>query len=291
MESKSMLPFLGIQLLNKHTHVETKVYVTTHKYWPPATLQKLRRRPVQTWIIKNDAWSCISTFMQWALLLWRMWSTELLFSRLKYPDKLVNSSISRFVAAKACDQPVSSPTFSDQPKWCGLIQKIHTTVQPVFVTIEQDLKLREAKPPIVNQQCLVYKFECDLYMRCRLFWFQTPPSTSTRWKTQKLFFINWQTFSRQTFFGWKRSYKKFSVLIKCTNKFDCFVYEMFLFKSEDLLLMCNRTQFVLRFLRASVWETGADLEKKVGRFRLKLVHKVLMSTYVICQSFSFNDFF
>ena len=34
-----------------------------------------------------------------------------------------------------------------------------------------------------------------------------------------------------------------------------------------------------------------DLEMKVGRFRLKLVHKVLMSTYVICQSFSFNDFF
>ena len=28
--------------------------------------------------------------------------------------------------------------------------------------IEQDLKLREAKPPAVNQECLVYKFKCDL---------------------------------------------------------------------------------------------------------------------------------
>ena len=28
--------------------------------------------------------------------------------------------------------------------------------------IGRDLKLREAKPPIVNQQYLVYKFECDL---------------------------------------------------------------------------------------------------------------------------------
>ena len=27
MESNSMLPFLGIQLLNKYTHVETKVHV------------------------------------------------------------------------------------------------------------------------------------------------------------------------------------------------------------------------------------------------------------------------
>ena len=42
--------------------------------------------------------------------------------------------------------------------------KIHTTVSPVFVSqkIERDLKMREAKLPLVNQQCLVYKFESDL---------------------------------------------------------------------------------------------------------------------------------
>ena len=46
----------------------------------------------------------------------------------------------------------------------GLSQKICTTIQPVFVShkIEQDLKLREAKLPIVNRQRLVYKVECDL---------------------------------------------------------------------------------------------------------------------------------
>ena len=45
-----------------------------------------------------------------------------------------------------------------------LSQKIHTTIQPVFVSqrIEQDIKLQETKPPVVNQQCLVYKFKCDL---------------------------------------------------------------------------------------------------------------------------------
>ena len=45
-----------------------------------------------------------------------------------------------------------------------LSQKINMTVQPVFVSqkVERDLKLREAKLPIVNQQCLVYKIECDL---------------------------------------------------------------------------------------------------------------------------------
>ena len=40
-ESNGMLPFLGTQLLNKHTHVETKVYVKLiHKYRPPTTLQE-----------------------------------------------------------------------------------------------------------------------------------------------------------------------------------------------------------------------------------------------------------
>ena len=45
-----------------------------------------------------------------------------------------------------------------------LSNKIHTTVSPVFVSqkIERDLKMREAKLPLVYQQCLVYKFVSDL---------------------------------------------------------------------------------------------------------------------------------
>ena len=40
-----------------------------------------------------------------------------------------------------------------------LSHKIGTTLQPVFISkkLEQDLK-----PPIVNQQCVVYLFSCDL---------------------------------------------------------------------------------------------------------------------------------
>ena len=50
---------------------------------------------------------------------WHYFSEErdrlkLLFSRLKYAHKLVNFTISRFVAAKASNQPVSSPTVSDR---------------------------------------------------------------------------------------------------------------------------------------------------------------------------------
>ena len=42
--------------------------------------------------------------------------------------------------------------------------KVHTTIQPVFVSrkIEQELNVKETKPPIVDQQCVVYGFQCEL---------------------------------------------------------------------------------------------------------------------------------
>ena len=106
------------------------------------------------------------------------------FSRLKHPDKLINSTISRFIATNVSEKPVSSPgavsdssdpvrvilPFKDQSsadivrrQVQNLSHTVHTTVSLVFVgqKIERDLKMREAKPPLVNQQCLVYKFECD----------------------------------------------------------------------------------------------------------------------------------
>ena len=41
---------------------------------------------------------------------------------------------------------------------------VHTTIQPVFVSrkIEQELSVKETTPPIVNPQCVVYGFQCDL---------------------------------------------------------------------------------------------------------------------------------
>ena len=45
-----------------------------------------------------------------------------------------------------------------------LSSKIRTTIQPVFVSrkLNEVLKVREVKPAIVNQQCVVYKFQCNL---------------------------------------------------------------------------------------------------------------------------------
>ena len=45
-----------------------------------------------------------------------------------------------------------------------LSHKILLTLQPVFATkkLGQDLKPKEIKPSIVNRQCVVYRFSCEL---------------------------------------------------------------------------------------------------------------------------------
>ena len=140
------------------------------------------------------------------------------------------------------DQPVSSPTVSDRSdpicvvlpfkdqasadivcaQLKDLSHKIHTTLQPTFVSqkIEQDLKLQEAKPPIENQQCLVYKFECD------------PCDTGYAGSTCRQLHLHIEEHKNSSsssgkFFRDKHSLslkdliKNFSVLMKCMNKFDC----------------------------------------------------------------------
>ena len=105
------------------------------------------------------------------------------FSRLKYPQHLTNSTIKCFVESKVCDQQplpppketgdivrvvlpfkdqVSADTVKKQLKDLSLT--VQTTIQPVFVSrkLDQELKVQETKPLIVNQQCVVYRFQCDL---------------------------------------------------------------------------------------------------------------------------------
>ncbi|XP_068705128.1 uncharacterized protein [Montipora foliosa] len=185
IENDGMLPFLGTQLLNKSTQIQTKIYV----------------KPTNTGLLLHykshvdDRYKrgLLKTMLDRAFRLSSNWSyfseecdrLKMVFSRLDYPDKLINSTITRFIADKASDQPTSrlpadtngqDPVrlvlpFKDQDsadivrtQLNDLSQKIHKTIQPVFVSqkINQHLKLHEAKPPLVNQQSLVYQFKCDL---------------------------------------------------------------------------------------------------------------------------------
>ena len=105
--------------------------------------------------------------------------------------------------------------------------KVHTTIQPVFVSreLEQELNVKETKQPIVNQQCVIYSFQCDLcdagyvgYTRRHLH------NRVKGHKQQSSAIAKHYKNVRGTIP--QDLLKRFEVLKKCRNKFDCLVYEM-----------------------------------------------------------------
>ena len=127
-------------------------------------------------------------------------------------------------------------------------------MSPVFVSqkIELDLKIREAKPPLVNQQCLVYKFGCDLcdagyvgyksrHLHQRI---EEHKSTSSP-------IGHCQHFRVKHSSAPKDLSNNFGILKKCKSKYDCLVFEMLLINKLRPCVMYNQTHFVQKFLNTS----------------------------------------
>ena len=160
-----MLLFLGTQLLNKFIQI-------LMLHYKRGLLKAMLDRAFRL----SSNWSYLSNECD---------RLKILFYRLSYPDRLLNSTILRFIAVKASDQPalelpavnnVLDPfrvvqPFKDQAladivrsQLKDLSQKIHVNVQHTFVShkIKQHLKPHKVKPSNINQQSLVYQFKCDL---------------------------------------------------------------------------------------------------------------------------------
>ena len=109
------------------------------------------------------------------------------FARLQYPESLVETTIQQFVEAKvvtgnACPQQQQAPSQQEVPirvvlpykdqkaansvrrQLSDLSPKINTEIRSVYTSrkIKDTVKVKEQKPPIVNQQSAVYYFKCDL---------------------------------------------------------------------------------------------------------------------------------
>ena len=107
-ESNSIFLFWGTQLLNKHAHVETKVYVKPTNtglllHYKSHVNDRFKRGSLKTML--DHAFRLSSN---WCYFSEECDQLKWLFSPLKYPDKLFNSTFSRFIAAKASDQLVTS---------------------------------------------------------------------------------------------------------------------------------------------------------------------------------------
>ena len=248
IENNCMLLFLGTQLLNKSTHVETKVYVKPTNsglllHYKSHVDDQYKRGLLK--IMLDRAFRLSSN---WAYFSEECDRLKLLFSRLKYLHKQINSTITRFIAIKATEQPVPSPMENNSPEPIRVVlpfkdqasadilrtqlkdlsQKINPTIQPVFVShrIERDLKLREVKPQVVNQQCLVYHFKCDLCdagyvgLTCQHLHQRVEEHKNMSSSIGKHFHMEHSLAPKDL-------NKNFKILKKCKNKFDCLIYEMF----------------------------------------------------------------
>ncbi|KAL9970673.1 hypothetical protein ACROYT_G023083 [Oculina patagonica] len=168
LASDNKLPFVGMEILKKGHQLETSVY----------------RKPTNTGLLlhhqshvdKRYKKSLIKTMVNRAFHLsstWESFVTEcdrlkLMFTNLKYPASLINSTISHFVTSVMTKDPLVPAEvpnnkdiihrvvlpFKDQTSADGvkkqlsdLSKKIDHTLQPVFKSrkIGEDLKMREPK--------------------------------------------------------------------------------------------------------------------------------------------------
>ena len=186
MESEidGRLPFLGMEAIRNHEHIETKVYIK-----PTNTGLLLHHH---SHVDRRYKRSLIVTMLNRAFRLsssWKYFVEECerlkgLFFNLRYPHGLVDSIISDFVTKKYEEINSSILTeyvkenvirvvlpFKDQ-KSSEIVRRqladlgsiIGKALKPMFKSrkIKEEMKTTKMKPPIVNQQRVVYRYECDL---------------------------------------------------------------------------------------------------------------------------------
>ena len=183
VEREGSLPFLGTELVNRAPKIESKIYI---KRTNTGLLLQ-----VQSHIDIKYKRSLINTMVDRAYRLssnWSFFSEECdrlrgVFHNLKYQkatgwnynqavrwEKVFNSKALPMTKCTTGDCE-TSVTLKDQSsanyvkqQLINLSSKLNVTVQPVFVSpkLEQQLKRHEIKPPIVNQQCIVYEFKSNL---------------------------------------------------------------------------------------------------------------------------------
>ena len=155
----------------------------------------------------------------------------------RYPENLINSTITRFIESlnqhHVRDVQADAPVriflpFKDQRsadvvrrQLSDLGKKINSDLRPVFTSrkIADDIKVAEAKPPLINQQCVVYTIKCDLcdadyviYTRRHLFQ-----------RIEAAIGKHLRDAHNQRN---KDLQEQFTILQKCRGKFECLIYEM-----------------------------------------------------------------
>ena len=104
-------------------------------------------------------------------------------------------------------------------------KKIDRVIQPVFTSkkISEDLKVTETKPSLVNQQCVVYEFQCNSCDSSYIGY--TSRHLHLRIEEHKYSVIGKHLQDKHN----PRPinlHEQFTILKKCHGKFECLIYEM-----------------------------------------------------------------
>jgi len=189
------------------------------------------------------------------------------FSNLAYPENLISRTINRFVSEKTSPKQVTTNDadaqkttrviipFKDQEsanhvrrQLKDLGNTVNISIQPVFVSrkLNDVLKYKEPKPSIVSQQRVIYEFKCGLcdagyigytmrhlHERCEEH--KLPTSSIGKHLKNEHGLIS------------KDINNNFVVLRKCSNKFECLIYEMLFIreKSPSLNVQSNSIKATL----------------------------------------------
>ena len=252
VESEGSLPFVGVNLLNRVPRIETKVYIK-----PTNTGLLLH---YQSHVDIRYKRGLLATMLDRAYRLssnWKYFITECdrlrsVFRKLKYPENLINASIKHFVDSRAspCDVP-SVPKvdvvpviipFKDQDsanyvkrRINNLSAQVGVIIRPVFTSmkINSQLRVLESKPVIVNQQCLVYKFKCNLCDAGYVGYTAGHLHTRVERHRAKTSSVYRHYFNEHNGSIPDNLLDQFSVLHKCRTKFDCLIYEMLLIQVTE----------------------------------------------------------
>ena len=234
-------PSLGLKL-SKMGHFWNASLLEIYQHWLVTTLSKSCRCTLTESLIKtmlHRAKSLPSTdeYFQQECSKFRS-----IFTRLGYPLSLINSIIKNFDPGSPTRGQDSTTTdkivcvnipFKDQESVSAVRKQLkelnhrinNVTIQPIFTSrkLEQDLKPKERKPDLVNQNCVIYAFKCDL---CDADYV----GMTTRHLHQRIVEHKHSSIGNHfrehygILLGLKSS--QFHVLKKSTSKFNRLVYEM-----------------------------------------------------------------
>ena len=238
------LPFIGTEIIKIDGSLEIRVYrKKTNKglllHYQSHVDSRYKRSLLRTMLDRAKRLSSTQDFLSQECK-----NLKGIFLKLKYPEKLIDSAINRLQhPTDPVQTPSDSPVritlpFKDQ-KSADVVRrqlgdlgtKINQQLQPVFTSkkIADYLRVTEEKPPLINQQSVVYEFICDLCDTNYIGY--TCRHLHQRVEEHKHSVIG-KHFRDVHGLTPDSLIKNFKVIKKCRSKLECLIYEMLWIKNK-----------------------------------------------------------